>query len=84
MKVEPKLQKALFYGRDWAKTYKKTGSVRYIDMVHGQRRLAAIMHQEIHLLQQGVDAFQYARQRRELVLDGYCVNKREFRRLYGF
>ncbi|EPQ50189.1 hypothetical protein GLOTRDRAFT_134177 [Gloeophyllum trabeum ATCC 11539] len=52
--------------------------------IHGHRRIIATYHQEIFLRGQGFDAYAQACHDRKLITDGRAVNKREFKRIYGF
>lgn len=69
-KMKPTLQDEVRWGLEYTAKYKKLGSVRYVEKVHAQRRRVAIVHQEIHLWQQGSDVFHCAARYQGLVSSG--------------
>ncbi|KAK7682015.1 hypothetical protein QCA50_014979 [Cerrena zonata] len=59
-------------------------SAYWMEAVHGSRRMIALHHQERELIEQGSDIPLLAFQSRMSIPYGNRVNRREFRRLYGF
>ncbi|KAK7684486.1 hypothetical protein QCA50_005664 [Cerrena zonata] len=60
------------------------GSAKWMEVVHGSRRMIALHHQERELILQGLDIPLLAFQSCVSIPYGNRVNRREFRRLYGF
>ncbi|KAA1479942.1 hypothetical protein DENSPDRAFT_789704 [Dentipellis sp. KUC8613] len=52
--------------------------------LHAHRRIIAAYHQEIEFCSQGDDVYRWAAEDRAVIWAGAFVNRREFRKIYGF